>query len=208
MEHQRFSSSAGIAIGPILFVLALLGVVAMVMAQGGNNFTSVSVIDRVTADVVSQANLIRNTISTCNMQYQMSQTLAGSAAPDDVYPFGSALGTATAVRDLVCNPTGGASLWGANAGILFPPPTRGFNEWQYINAGLAGGRCIWTTSTAATPLNDKALVAGLTRAASKFNSSTSADGTHEVVYDPASASQKFIVWVTPPTGTADSNCVP
>lgn len=210
MEQKRFSPSAGIAIGPILFVLALLGVVATIMASSGNNFQSVGIIDRINSDIVSQANLIRNTIGTCNLQYQMARSMSGSAAalPDDEYPFGSALGTATAVKDLVCNPTGGASLWGTNSGILFPPPTRNFTEWMYVNGGASGGRCIWAAPSTANPKGDNAVVAGLTRAAAKFNSAATADMTHEVLYDPASNSQKFIVWITPPTGVINSNCEP
>ena len=57
-------------------------------------------------------------------------------------------------------------------------------------------------------MNDVQVTSGLTRAASKFNSSTAYSATSEVIYNPASTSQKFVVWITMPTGSADSHCLP
>ncbi len=205
-KKQRFSSQAGIAIGPILFIIALLAVLAMAVAGGGGDFQTASIADRVAADIASQANLIRNTINNCNMQYQMALSMGSpTTAGTDGYP---AAASAADVNSLLCDPMGTGSLWnnGTN-NILLPPATSGFNDWTYINGGASGGRCIYTTpispSTAST--------AGLIRAASKFNSAATATGTNEVLYDSSTASghnpnQKFIVWITMPTGSAVSNC--
>ncbi len=197
-DPQKFHPSAGIAIGPILFVIALLAVLAAAMSSGGGDFQVASGADRITADVVAQANMIRNTINNCNMDYTLKVSMNAVAATSDPYPATPGSGFVT---DLVCTPTDASSLWGA---ILLPRPTQGFSAWSYINAGATGGRCIWTTPAASS----QSVVVGLRRAASKFNSSTAYSATTEVIYDPASASQKFIVWITPPTGTVDSHCLP
>jgi hypothetical protein len=207
-QPARFHPSAGIAIGPILFVLALLAILAAVMAAGNGDFQVAGGSDRITADIVAQTNLIRNTINECNLQYTL-QVSSGSINPINSDPPGpypsSDTSNGTAVSALVCNPTTGASLWGY---ILLPPPTLGFNPWTYINEGTSGGRCIWTTPSTSNPSGNIQVTSGLTLAASKFNSSTAYSATTEVIYDPSSASQKFVVWITPPTGTPDSHCLP
>jgi hypothetical protein len=210
MNSQKFSPEAGIAIGPILFIIALLAVLAAAMASGGGGFQISGKIDRISADVVTQANMIRTTINQCNLQYQLALS-SGSVDtigtdPPGGYPS-SDTSNGSAVADLICDPMGSASLWGA---ILLPPPTKGFNTWKYVNNGATTGRCIWTTPSTGNAVNDKGIVEGLSRAAAKFNSATAVDTTHEVVYDPASTSQKFIVWITLPAtaGDADSHCTP
>lgn len=204
-ESQRFSPSAGIAIGPILFVIALLAVLAAVMSAGNGDYQTASGADRITADIGAQANLIRNTINECNLQYTLAVSTGSVAPTTDPYPASNTT-NGTAVSALLCDPTGTSSLWGA---ILLPPPTTGFNAWMYIDASASnGGRCIWTSPSTSNPVNSSPIVSGLTRAASKFNSSTAYSATSEAIYDPASTSQKFIVWITPPTGTANSHCLP
>ena len=81
----RFHPSAGIAIGPILFVLALLALLAAVVASGGGDFQVASGADRITADVVAQANLIRNTINNCNMQHTLNVSM-NVLTPSEPYP--------------------------------------------------------------------------------------------------------------------------
>ncbi|MFA5040279.1 MAG: hypothetical protein WC464_01420 [Bdellovibrionales bacterium] len=209
MPPQRFSSSAGFAIGPILFVLAMLAVLGAVIASGSTNFQLSSTIDRITADITAQANMIRNTINNCNLQYQMALS-TGSVSlvetdPPGGYPESNTT-SGTAISALACDPMGTSSLWGA---IMMPPPTKGFTPWMYMNNG-SKGRCIWTEPLAADPKNDTAIVQGLTRAASKFNTSISVSLLHEVIYNPSSDSQRFVVWITLPetVGEADSHCSP
>ena len=204
MQHQRLSSSAGIAIGPILFIIAILAVVAAAMMSGGGNFQTSSVVDRINADITAQANMIRNAISNCNMQYQMALSTQSTnilfLPNDPVGPYPTSDTTAgTAVSALECNPMGTESLWGS---IMLPPPTNGFDAWMYINAGPTGGRCLWTKPQGgrSDPIKE-----GLLRAAAKFNSGATVDLSHEVVYDPESASQKFIVWITLPATADDAN---
>jgi hypothetical protein len=212
-QPHRFSPSAGIAIGPILFVLALLAILAAVMASGGNDFQTASGADRITADIASQANLIRNTINDCNLQYMLntsSCTDPGTCTVStDPYPTSDAT-NGTTVASLVCSPTTSASLWGA---VLLPPPTKGFNAWTYMDASASGGgRCIWTEPDPAvynSPASSEVVTTGLLRAAQKFNYATSNTGANEVIYDTNGTnnpSQKFIVWITQPTETANGKC--
>lgn len=205
----RLASSAGIAFGPILFVLAILGVLAAVMASSMGSFTTAGKADRVTSDVAGQANLIRSKIHECQMQFEINAVDNSSAPPwdspascaGDHYPCADTT-NGTLVSALTCpnDPLSGGnqpSIWtGPRVGQL-PPPTQGFDAWMYINAGDAGGRCIWTAPTGGS--TDTGIIAGLTAAAAKFSG-------QEVAYSAGSASQKFVIFITPPTGAADSHC--
>ncbi len=201
---KRFNSSAGIAIGPILFLLAVIGVVATVMASGGT--TSLGVAgnaDRVRADIIGQANLIRAKIQECHMQYAVNGTnYAEGSCAGDPYPCSNKT-RGTPVSDLSCpnDPLDGfdkeRSLWTGLRIASLPPASKGLDNWYYMNAGVAGGRCIWTAPT--TTPTGTGVIQGLTAAASKFTS-------QEVSYDSADEAQKFIVFITRPTGTVDSHC--
>lgn len=199
---KRLHPSAGIAIGPILFVLALLGVIAAVISSStGGSFGSASITDRIAAEVVSQANMIRSKVLECQMQYLINgRTFASAPCASDAYPC-SDPDDGTPVADLTCPNdalVGGneQSLWSGPRVAMLPPPTKGFNAWTYINAGDAGGRCFWTT-----PIGGKSatVAEGLRRAAEKFTS-------QELSYNNASNHQKFVVFVTRPTGTVHANC--
>lgn len=208
----RFSSNAGIAIAPILFVIALLSLIGVVMSTGGSNFHVASVSDRIAADVVAQANLVRNTINNCNLQYRMALSMGMSASSADGYPDTPAAGSSNCtppegqttqymVACLVCDPMGTA-LWGSStgsSGIMLPMPTRGFYPWKYYNGGDSAGRCIWTAPMGTSPNSDEGVVAGLRRVAAKFSTAAAVTASDEAVYDPSSESQKFIVWITSPT---------
>jgi len=204
MSHsQRFSSQAGIAIGPILFILALLAILAAAMMGGGGDFQTASGADRITTDISTQASLIRSTINECNMQYTLAVSTGSVGPSTDPYPTSDPT-NGTAVSALTCPPMGGASLWGT---IMLPQPTAGFNPWTYMDASASGGgRCFYTTPTTASPSGSSVIVTGLTRAASKFNSATTYTGANEVLYDPASGTQKFVVWITMPTSGINSHC--
>jgi len=200
---NRFPPSAGIAIGPILFVLAMLGVLAAVLsANSGGNFGSAGTTDRVFNDIVGQANLIRSKIAECEMQYEVNGTsFAAAPCAGDPYPC-SDQANGTLVSALTCpnDPLVGGdeqSLWIGARVASFPPPTKGFSDWMYMNAGADGGRCFWTAPTGGS--GNSAGAEGLRRASQKFTSG-------ELKYDNASASQKFVIMITQPTGAVDSHC--
>jgi hypothetical protein len=211
--HPALSSQSGIAIGPILFVIAMLAVLAVAMQSGGGGFGQASVTDRISADISTQANLIRAKITECN-------TVHGTDSNYDGYPSSLSGGTVTPtlVKNLNCNgdTAGQQNLWTGARNTSYPPPTTGFSDWYYVNtnsAGLGGtatgGRCIYIKPTSSGQQTNSGLVAGLTKAVSKFTHSTTNDGASEINYDPASSSQKVVLWITVPAqGSEDSNCVP
>lgn len=214
VKTPPFHSQAGIAIGPILFVIALLAILAAVVASDRGGFGVAIVSDRITADIQSQASLIRTKINECNIKY-------GTDLNGDGYPA-SDTSNGTLVSALNCegDPTGLQNLWNGSRATVLPPPTNGFGPWHYINtngSGLGGtatgGRCIWSVPTTSNPVGNSALVAGLIKASEKFTHQTSCSdaascGATEVIYDPASTSQKFVLWITIPTGSPDSHCLP
>jgi hypothetical protein len=223
---RPFPSNAGFAIGPILFVIALLGLLAMVVSAGTGTFGTAGTTDRVTADVGSQANLIRTKIEECYMQSLSadpvnvinnstapcagSQTTCPAACSGDPYPCSDQT-NGTLVKNLTCpgDPLSGTvqpNLWTGPRSSQLPPPTPGFSEWKYFdgrataNPGVSGGeKCIWTI-----PSNpSQGIVSGLTRAASKFSSQETN------FLDGANTSKKFVIFVTPPinnTLSASSPC--
>jgi hypothetical protein len=213
-KTPRFHPQAGIALGPILFVIALLGVIAAVIAADPGGFSTAGATDRIAADIQSQASLIRTKINECNIKY-------GTNLNYDGYPS-SDTSNGTLVSALNCDgdPSGLQNLWNGERATTLPPPTQNFGAWYYMNTngtGLGGtatgGRCIWIAPTISNPSSDAALVDGLTKAANKFTHQTTCSnnttcGAAEVIYDPASASQKFILWISIPTGSPDSHCLP
>lgn len=176
---------AGIAIGPILFVLALLGIIAAVLATDSGSMGGAAREDTITAQLTSQANLIRSKYAECNM-------IRGG------WPAGD--GSGTLVKDVTCpgDPSGQDNLWtGARNAQLAPPPT-GFNSWTYYDySASGGGRCV---KIAPASGSDPAVKNGIRRAAAKFT-------TQEADYAPSGGNQSFVIWITAPTGTAGANCV-
>jgi type II secretory pathway pseudopilin PulG len=221
-EQVRFSANAGIAIGPILFVLALLGIIATVMATSSGTYSSAAVADRVASDIVNQANLIRGKINECNLRCLNNKALdqdsaGGLPCPNESWPdsvtsgANVASGTPVAVANLRCP----ATLDGSDYGNLwlYPEPTQlapmtsGFenNPWQYVNAGESGGRCFWTKPN--TGNNNSGIVEALQRLKEKkFTAYNVSTKQGELNYNPADPDQKFVIIITPPTGTLDSNC--
>lgn len=200
---KRFPPSAGIAIGPILFIIAILGILAAVIAaDSGGGFSQAGVSDRVAANIVSQANMIRAKIIECQMQYLTNGTASHvNDCGSDSYPCSDQT-NGTAVSALTCpnDPltAGGEepSLWTGLRVSQLPVPTQGFGAWTYFNGGDSGGRCFWAQPTKADP--GTAVIRGLERAAAKFTNS-------EVTYDSSTHAQRFIVWVTLPADSGSTS---
>ena len=195
---KTLSPEAGIALGPILFVLAILGILAAVLSAGSSSFSTAGTADRVTADTTTQANLIRAKINECNLMYGTNNNFDG-------YP--SSGGESIPVANITCSgdPEGQQNIWTGNRMTSLPPPTSGFTSWHYLNTnkvGLGtpadGGRCIWIKPLGAA---NPGIVGGLTRAAKKFTTTPANDGAAEVNYNPESAGQRFVVWISAPPAT-------
>jgi hypothetical protein len=190
--HSRLRSDSGIAIGVILFVIALIAVISIAMGASGNFMGSTITPDRVTADIKSQANLIRNKILEC-----FTNGYDRGDLPDR-YP--SSTGTGTLVEALDC-PSYGAgqtSMWMGQSAATLPPPTGGFDKWVYVNAGASGGRCIRIQPSTGNTTNE-GIKNGLIQASSNFSAM-------ELTYDSNGASQRFILWITRPSGTPSADC--
>lgn len=182
---SRLPHESGIAIGPILFVLALLGILAAYMASDSSNMGGAAREDTITAVLSSQANLIRSKFSECQM-------IRGA------YPVGDETGTLVSAVTCPGDPTGQDNLWsGARPSQLAPPPT-GFNGWTYYDySGSGGGRCIRITPASPT---DPSVRNGIRRAAAKFT-------TQESAYDANGGVQSFIIWITFPSSSAGASCI-
>jgi hypothetical protein len=209
MHTEKFTAQAGIVIGPILFVIALLALLAMVMASGMGDFNTAGVVDRISADVQSQANLIRTKINECNLKYGTNNNYDGYPPSDTT--------NGTLVSALNCDgdPSGLQNIWTGLRGTSLPPPSAGLDNWYYINTnntsdgnGLdgtaTGGRCIWIQLKSGTA-STSALANGLSKAASKFTSNTSNDGVSEVNFDPSKANLRFVMWISTPPAVGEEN---
>jgi len=210
----RFHNQSGIAIGPILFVIALLGILATVIASDPGGLNTAGATDRIAADIQSQASLIRTKINECNIKYGTNLNGDGFPASD------TSNGTLVSALNCEGDPVGSQNIWSGLRATTLPPPTTSFGPWYYINtngAGLGGtatgGRCIWAAPTVSNPKGNAGLVEGLKKAVSKFTHQTTCSNQStcsaaEVIYDPASTSQKIVLWVSIPTGTPDAHCLP
>ncbi len=212
---QRISSESGLAVGVILFALALVAVIAAVMNAGSMMGGSTIVIDRVAADTTSQGNLIVSKIRQCysngldNKTLDCSNNVGGSrsgctgTSPTDLtafYPTSTGSGTAVSALDCPSYGAGVQNLWTGQAPSMLPPPTNGFDAWTYVNAGDVNGRCIRIQPNVAT-VDDQAVRAGLAQAANSY-------AAQEYTYTAGSSSQRFILWITRPSGAASADCSP
>ena len=182
---RRFARDRGIAIGPILFVLALLGIIAAVLATDSSSMGGAAREDTITAQLNTQASLIRSKFDQCNMMR-------------DAWPVGDGSGTLVSAVTCPGDPLGLDNLWtGARPAQLAPPPM-GFHEWTYYDYfASGGGRCV---KIAPASGSDPAVRNGIRRTAAKFTSL-------EADYDPAGAGQSLVIWITRPSGAPGANCV-
>lgn len=182
---SRLPRQAGIAIGPILFVIALLGVLAAFFANDMGSMGGAGREDSITTLLNAQANLIRSKFNECNM-------IRSS------WPIGDGDGTLVSAVTCPGDPAGQDNLWtGARLNQL-PPPPQNFNQWTYYDySGTGGGRCV---KIAPVSGSDPSTRAGIRRAAAKFTS-------QEADYSPDGGVQSLVIWITAPTGAAGANCV-
>lgn len=182
---RRLTADAGIAIGPILFVLALLAIIAAVMATDSSSMGGAAREDTITAQLGSQASLIRSKFAECNM-------IRGG------WPAGDSSGTLVSAVTCPGDPVGQDNLWTGARNTQLAPPPQGFNGWTYYDyAATGGGRCV---KIAPVSGSDPATRNGIRRAAAKFT-------TQEADYNPAGAAQSLVIWITNPGGSPGANCV-
>ena len=218
----RLRVEAGIAIGPILFVIAALGLIATMISSNIGSYSSAGAIDRTAAELPSQANLIRTRMNQCNIQLASQLAIqnnnVGVPVPGncsrvadcakDPATFVGVTAVPTPVASVTCN---GANLW---QGLAYPQPSMGFAAWNYVG-NTTGGRCIYTAPTTASPATNNRVVEAMKLVTKKFSTQTTCNNTStpctgEALYDPAAAAQKFVVWIgMPDSGVApDPLCLP
>lgn len=200
MRVPRFSPQAGVAVGVILFVLAMLAVVATAYTASGNFTGSTITPERIGRELRAQADLIRTKINECYMNFKDIDHSGVSHLNDTNFPASS--GTGTLVESLECPTygTGTKNLWTGQSSVMLPPPPKGLEKWVYRNAGAIEGRCIRIQPEAANA-SDNAFKQGMAEAAMAFSDL-------ERTYSSPSPSQRLILWITRPSGTAHADCAP
>ncbi len=175
---QRHSIRSGIAIGPILFIIAILAVLAGAISLSTGGSGSASMSDRINVELRTQANLFRAKVLECDM---ITRGNAGAGFP------ATPSGTPTMDRVDCPGDTGSnKNLWTGPRPATFPVTPGGMQPWVYCNDG-AGTICISicpiTANAAATPVR-----AALSRAVANFSGS-------EISYDSASTDQRISVFI-------------
>lgn len=194
MHPTRLHPESGIAIGIILFVVAMLAVLGIAISSSGNFMGTTVTPDRVAADIKSQGNLIRSKLLEC-FSYGRA-TERGDLS--DLYPTTTGSGTAVSALDCPSYTAGQQNLWTGQAPASLPPAPTGFDAWVFVNGGAASGRCIRTQPSTGMA-TDIGIKNGLGQVSHNFSSD-------ELVYDSNSSSQRFILWVTKPTVSAGADC--
>lgn len=186
--HGRPGADAGIAVGPILFVAALLAVFTALMSQNNGVMSAAAVTDRIDQEVTSQANMIRQKVMECWM--------VSMGKPSAAWPTSPATGTPVSAAACPADPAPN-NLWTGQRPALLPQPPNGFDAWTYVNLATSasnpcgnppagGGICIYTQPTASW-LNNTALRDGLRRAAARFSA--------EEASWSDSGNRRFTVWI-------------
>lgn len=188
---MRYIAHRGIAIGPILMVIALVAVIIGAMSLGSGDTAGAMSADKVTADLRGQTDMIRAKISECIFLTRRDTT------PQFMYPSDSALGTPVLVKDLTCprDPTGGQHLWSGIRPATLPAPPTGFDDWIYVNHGdpaliAPGGTCI-SIQPSAGQASSPRIREGIQKALLRLAPS-------EYTYDPNSSDQRIIIWIRKP----------
>ena len=187
--RRALPAQAGIAIAPILFVIAIIGVIIAALSAGGNSLGGSAIReDKIIADIRGQIDLIRSKVDECVMLTRQS------SAPQFLYPAYDNLNNAVAVSALTC-PREAASLWTGKHPASLPPVPNGFAPWQYMNHGnpddgiSPGGICISIVPLDATRASDPMLQAAMKSILKRFDAS-------EYTFD--STTQRLILWIKRP----------
>ena len=119
-SNSRFHSSSGIAIGPILFVIFVMAIIASAIASTTGAFSANANADKISNELVFQTNLIRNTIANCKMRFELGKGIGvgrkGQLCPNpsgggypmflsEINPTNSDSNSSNVfVKDLMCSP--------------------------------------------------------------------------------------------------------
>lgn len=194
MCSPRLHPESGIAIGIILFVVAMMAVLGIAISSSGNFMGTTVTPDRVSAEIKSQANLIRSKLLECYSYGRATER--GDLS--DLYPTTTGNGTTIDALDCPSYSAGQQNIWTGQSPASLPATPTGFDAWVFVNAGAVAGRCI-RIQPASGFATDVGIKNGLAQVANNFSS-------NELVYDSNSSSQRFILWITRPSGVASADC--
>ena len=202
MTRPTLPAAAGIAVAPILFVIAIIGVIIAALSAGGNSLGGAAIReDRVIADLGGQIDLIRAKIDECVMLTRQQPTYANPNPVQYTYPGNTQLDTPIAVSALNCpgDPAGRQNLWTGARPSALPAPPSGFAAWQYVNHGnpddgvSPGGICIRIQALAAQA-GDTMLQAAVAAVLKRYSAGE---------YTFTNTGQPLVFWIKRPvSGTA------
>lgn len=155
-DCSRQSRQNGVAVAPLLVVIALFGVISMSIALTNRSVSQGVYESMCVTELVSQINLIRTKITKCTVEYP-----EGDNGTANNKPFPS--GTNALVSNLVC-PGNALNLWSGSDAIFLPRPPKGFNDWRYTNDATGVRISIQTT-------NGSIYGSCMSKASNRFNSS-------------------------------------
>jgi len=163
--ERRFRPAArrhpGFITGQVLLGLILMAGAASAFALSQFEMAGTSTMTRVGSEVPAQANLIRQQISNCVINYATPAASSGRPYPENA--------AGSNVRDLLCPnaPAGRQALFGGFDGVFLPQPPAGFSEWTY-HPTFPSGEIYIQTSIVAARQNSQAYQQGLVQALSRF----------------------------------------
>ena len=235
MIKRDIKSNAGIAIGPILFIVAIMAVIAVAVSSATGGFSTVLSADKIESEVFNQASLIRNKIIKCKAEFDLRRNLSSFSGKQlcpnpDGGGFPVSLEEGSRIDELMCSSlvqvlkdSGGECCFWQDDGCenlnvvsigdsiwedaVPPSGMSGFKPWKYINdIKNGGGICFWIEAN----FKNDTVSEGFARAALKFRHSNSvADGIANYSEVIVSA-DKFIMWIVPPADEfkVNANCTP
>lgn len=193
----KLNAQPGIALAPLLMVIALIAVLVGALGAGANMFGANALnSDRITFELRGQIDQIRAKLDECIMLTRQQ------AVPQFLYPGFDQLDTALNVADLNCprDAAGMQNLWQGARPSGLPAHPQNFTDWTYINHGdpdfvSPGGICISIRPVDATTAGNDAVKAAIQAVLKRYS-------PDEYTYDPNSANQRLIIWIRRPlTGT-------
>lgn len=119
----------GFALVYVLAAIFLMGVLSAGMALAFRSNGQASGQQALAAQLVAQANLVRQKISQCAVEFPAGDNGTG------FHPSYPATPVSGLVSDLACPgaPVGANNLWTGTDGTFLPRPPTGFTAWTYVN---------------------------------------------------------------------------
>jgi len=157
---SNINSNKGFAVvSLVLMVIALMAVIAGAIAISSRSYNAAVAINNTVTQLVAQANLIRQKVTQCVIEYSEGDNGTGF---HKTYPAGTNVDVST----LTCPgaPAGSNNLWTGSDSVFLPNPPVGFNAWKYTNDATSVRISIQTT-------NVSGYGTAMSKAAAKFSSS-------------------------------------